>query len=146
MVEEKREPYIHPEINPQLWILNAVNYAIRMRQDDPKTFRHAVSGVWCALFPSMKEDLLKKLDEAIPDMSAKEIRDFNKDGFETSYDLFACLESKLNGLEQDKKTKAGEILLNYIQEVLREAGLSGEGRKMPSYRLKPRRVVKKDGS
>jgi len=121
--KERKDMKLKQTMEPQAWIFNAINYANRARQKEPKMFKNAVAGCWTSLFPRLKEDLIEKLDEDIPDMSAKEIRDYNKDGFETSYDLSDCIESKFDGAGQYKKIKASEVLLDKIMEVLADSNL-----------------------
>jgi len=109
---------IRKESNPQLWIFNAVNKALIARSENPSGFHHSAAGAWCSLHPKMKEKLIKKFDDLLPDLSPKEIRDFDEEGFETSYDLYACLKSQFEGKREKKRIKSGEVILTKIMEVM----------------------------
>lgn len=139
-MDDKERTQIHTEINPQLWILNAVNRAIMIRQQNKDQFPDAVSGTFLSLFPDMQNDLINKLDEKIEGKSAREIRDFNEDGFETSYDLQACIRSEIKGTKKEIKIKAAEVLLNKIKDVCDDWGFFSSRKEMPTYGMKKRRV------
>ncbi len=91
----------------------------------------------------MRDRLVEMLNEEMEDKNAEEIKDYNEDGYETSYDLFNCLEDAFDGTPQDKKVKAAEVLLRKIQQVAKEANIISAKHERGSVKMRRRQVKDK---
>lgn len=144
MAGQDNQRRLKVDINAQIPLLNVWEKANQLRAEDTSKYPHAVAAMWGAMFPEMKEDLIELLDKKIPELTGKQIRDFDKDGFDTSYDLLNCIKEQFpkkvgfDGTVQD--VKAAEVLQNFILRIYSKWGILGGKRDMPVAELRLRRV------